>query len=125
GFPFHGQFVDGFLGALLSPTRSVFLFDAAIVVSLVLLALRWRSIPARVRAFAVSVVVLLLGSAAFYAKFENWGGAAAWADRYCTTGSDLLGLLAVPLFLSLRRSLTGRAVRVGLVALLGYALVVQ
>lgn len=124
-YPFDGSFLHGFLGALFSPARSVFLFDGAILVTLILLALRWRSVPERVRAFAVSVVLLLLGTAAFYAKFENWGGASAWADRYCTTGSDLLGLLAVPLFLRLRRSLASPAVRAILVALLGYALLVQ
>jgi hypothetical protein len=124
-FPFDGRFRDGFLGALFSPARSVLLFDAGIAVTALLIAGRWRLVDRSVRAFAASAGLLLLGTAAFYAKYHDWSGSSAWADRYCTTGSDLVGMLAVPLTMRLWPTLRGRVVRPALAAVLGYAVVVQ
>lgn len=124
-FPFSGDFWDGFLGVLVTPARSVLLFDATIVLTVILLAAQWKDHPRGVRHFFLAGVGILLATAAFYAKYRNWTGASAWGARYCTVASELIGLLAVPLLVRWWSAIRSLAARVALVSVLAYAVVVQ
>src|SRR4029077_13176605 len=63
-FPFSNDFSDGFLGVFVTPARSVLLFDATILLTVVLLAARWKDHPRGVRHFFLAGVGILLATAA-------------------------------------------------------------
>jgi hypothetical protein len=123
-YPFSTPFFVGFLGALFSPERSVFLFDPLLVLCIYAFIRLRRRVDRSLKALAASLAVLLLALITFYATFYNWGGSAAWGDRFAVVPVELLAMLAVALaakhFDRLRRG--ERAVVLGFV---GISLVLQ
>jgi len=101
-FPWTTPFIDGVLGPLLKPEKSIFLFDPLLVLAIVLLVVLWKRLPPEVRAFAVASLLLLLGYIGFYAKYTFWAGDFAWGDRYVSTSVELAAMLAVPMLLHYR-----------------------
>jgi hypothetical protein len=108
-FPFTAPFHEGFLGALFSPAKSVFLFDPLLILGALLIAMAWRCLSPAVRAYTLAACFLLLIYVAFYARYFVWAGDFAWGDRYVSTAAELAALLAVPLLLQHREQL-GKAV---------------
>jgi hypothetical protein len=123
-FPWSTPFIEGFLGPLFKPEKSIFLFDPLLVLLLILIATLWKRLSPAVRAYCVASLLLLLGYISFYAKYTYWAGDFAWGDRYVSTSVELASLLAVPLLLRYRNALSAWIWRGGLL-LIGASLVVQ
>jgi len=104
-FPWSTPFLEGFLGPLFKPEKSIFLFDPLLVLAIVLLVLLWKSLSPEVRAYGVTSLLLLVGYISFYARYTYWAGDFAWGDRYVSTSVELAVLLAVPLLLRYRADL--------------------
>ena len=115
-YPFSGSMRDGILGPLISPHRSIFLYDPMLVVLLFLCASSWRAISFKVRAFLGSLLVALVISMLGYARLEYWDGSATWGNRY-TLVPVHLALLVVGALLSERLGRMRTWSRVGIVAL--------
>jgi hypothetical protein len=108
-FPWSTPFHAGFLGPLLQPEKSIFLFDPLLVLAIFLLAWLWKRLTPEVRAYGASSVLLLLAYISFYARYTYWSGDFAWGDRYVSTAVELVTLVAVPLLLRYR-DILGRTI---------------
>lgn len=108
-YPWTTPWHQGFLGALIAPEKSIFLFDPLIILAFVLIALHWRRLAVPVRAYAIASGLMLLAYLSFYARYFAWAGDFAWGDRYVSTCVELVALLAIPLLLKYRRD-AGRAI---------------
>jgi hypothetical protein len=108
-WPWTTPWHDGFVGALITPEKSIFLFDPLIVLALVLLVVHWRRLQPAVRAYAIASLLMLLAYLSFYARYFAWAGDFAWGDRYVSTPVELAALPAIPLLLKYRRQ-AGRAI---------------
>lgn len=96
-FPFNGPFMEGFVGAYLSPAKSIFIYDPLLTVALVLTVWHWKQLSFEWRAYIGAVLAILLVTTAGYAIYYNWESEAAWGNRFVTTPVIALALLAVPL----------------------------
>ncbi|MFZ0772795.1 MAG: hypothetical protein WCA49_01720 [Candidatus Sulfotelmatobacter sp.] len=105
-FPWTTPFHEGFWGALFKPEKSIFLFDPLLVPAILLLALLWKRLSPEVRAYGVASLMLLPAYISLYARYTYWTGDFAWGDRYVSTSVELVALLAVPLLLRHRESLS-------------------
>ncbi|MGA8537937.1 MAG: hypothetical protein WB566_00475, partial [Terriglobales bacterium] len=123
-FPWSTPFHTGFLGPLLQPEKSIFLFDPLLLLAIFLLAWLWRRLTPEVRAYGATSLLLLVGYISFYARYTYWAGDFAWGDRYISTTVELATLLAVPLLFHHRETL-GKAIwRAGCV-LIAASVVIQ
>jgi hypothetical protein len=113
-YPWTTPFLEGFLGPLFKPEKSIFLFDPLLLLAMVLLVLLWRRLPAEVRAYGVTSLLLLFAYICFYARYTYWAGDFAWGDRYVSTAAEMAALLAVPLLLRMRALATGKSSPQGL-----------
>ena len=128
-FPFNGHAFAGGLhagvwGPLVSPEKSIFLFDPMFPLALLLAALLWKRLSPALRALQLSTVLLVAIYIAFYARFIWWPGDFAWGDRYVASVVEFAALLAVPLLLRFWR-LLHPALRAGAVALTAVSVVIQ
>ena len=98
-YPFEVPFQVGFVGALFTPEKSIFLFDPLLVLMLLLMMVAWRRFSGVVKAYLITTFVLLMAYICFYARYTVWSGNAAWGDRYVSTTAELAAMLAVPLLL--------------------------
>ncbi|AXC14695.1 hypothetical protein ACPOL_5447 [Acidisarcina polymorpha] len=106
-YPFEGRFLDGLLGPLFSPEKSIFLFDPLLILSLVATIFLWKRLSSPVKAFSIAAWSLLFGYICFYAKYTVWSGDFAWGDRYVSTAAQIASLLGVPLLLRYRQQIAG------------------
>jgi hypothetical protein len=123
-YPFETPFRVGFLGALITPEKSVFLFDPLLLLTIVIAALEWKRFRPEIRAYLIAGFLLLLAYVSFYARYTVWSGDFAWGDRYVSTTAELLAFISVPLLLR-HRADVGRLVWTGAVALIAVSAVVQ
>ena len=123
-FPWSTPFHEGVLGALFKPEKSIFMFDPMLVLALVLLVLLWKRLDAEVRAYAVASLLLLGGYICFYARYTYWAGDFAWGDRYVSTAVEMVALVAVPLLVRFRATLSPWMWR-GAIVLLMVSFVIQ
>ena len=123
-YPWETPFHVGFLGALFSPEKSVFLFDPLLLLIIVIAVRSWRRLPGDVRAYVITTFVLLSAYVSFYARYTVWSGDFAWGDRYVSTAAELAAFISVPLLLRYRATL-GRAVVGFGVALIAVSAVIQ
>jgi hypothetical protein len=123
-FPFTTPFHEGFLGALFVPSKSVFLFDPLLILTVLLAVVAWRRFAPAAKAYTLAAWVLLLVYMAFYARYFVWAGDFAWGDRYVSTAAELAALLAVPLLLR-HRSELGKVVWSAGVVLIAIATAIQ
>ena len=101
-YPFETPFHTGFLGALFTPEKSIFLFDPLLVLTIVIASLGWKRFHPEIRAYLIAAVLLLLAYICFYAKYTVWSGDFAWGDRYVSTAAELVAFISVPLLLRYR-----------------------
>jgi len=98
-YPFETPFHVGFLGALFTPEKSIFLFDPLLLLTILVGAMAWKRFSSETRAYLVATSLLLLSYICFYARYTVWSGDFAWGDRYVSTAAELVALLSVPLLL--------------------------
>jgi len=122
-FPWTTPFLKGFLGALASPEKSIFLFDPLIVLTIVLTILAWKRFSPTVKAYVLSMFALVLAYMCFYARYFEWSGNFAWGDRYVSTAVQMAAFISVPLLLKFR--LLGKAVWALGVFFVGASLLIQ
>ncbi len=123
-YPFETPFHIGFLGALFAPEKSIFLFDPLLILMILLAVVAWKRFSPVVKAYEITVCVLLFAYISFYARYTVWSGDFAWGDRYVSTTVELVALLAVPLLLRYRSEM-GRLVWTTGIALIAISTVVQ
>ncbi|HXY49754.1 MAG TPA: hypothetical protein VEI01_09920 [Terriglobales bacterium] len=123
-YPFETPFHVGFLGPLITPEKSIFLFDPLIVLTILLLVLAWKKFSPAIRAYLVSALALVLAYICFYARYTVWSGDSAWGDRYVSSAVELAAFISVPLLLRYHREL-GRWVAGAGAALIGISALVQ
>src|SRR5215469_9372418 len=104
-YPFETPFRVGFLGPLIAPEKSIFLFDPLLVLTIVLSVVAWKRFRPEVKAYLATAFVLLLAYIVFYAKYTDWSGDFAWGDRYVSTAAQLTAFVSVPLLLRYRLEL--------------------
>jgi hypothetical protein len=123
-YPFETPFHVGFLGALFTPEKSIFLFDPLLVLTILQALLLWKRLRPDLRAYLVSAFLLLLAYASFYARYTVWSGDSAWGDRYVSTAVDLAAFIAVPLWMSYA-AYVGRITRILGIGLIGISAAIQ
>jgi hypothetical protein len=123
-YPFETPFHIGFWGALFAPEKSIFLFDPLLILTILLVLFAWKRFSPAVKAYTVTLFVLLMAYICFYARYTVWSGDDAWGDRYVSTTVELAVMLALPLLLRHRRQLPRLMWPAG-VALLAISAVVQ
>jgi hypothetical protein len=123
-FPWSTPFFEGVLGPLFKPEKSIFLFDPLLVLAIVLLIVLWKRLSPELRAYGVTSLLLLIAYISFYARYTYWAGDFAWGDRYVSTSVELATLLAVPLLLRHRESLSAWIWRGGIL-LIAFSLIIQ
>jgi hypothetical protein len=103
-YPWEVPFRVGFLGPLIMPEKSIFLFDPLLVLTIFLTVIAWKRFRPAVRAYLISAFLLLLAYISFYARYTVWSGDFAWGDRYVSTAVELAAFISVPLLLRWRSS---------------------
>jgi hypothetical protein len=123
-YPWETPFHVGLLGPLVTPGKSIFLFDPLILLTLLLAVRTWRRLSPAVKAFIVSTLLLVLGYVCFYARYTVWSGDFAWGDRYVSSAVEMAAFISVPLLLKFRGELS-RAVRITGGFLIAASLIIQ
>jgi hypothetical protein len=123
-YPFENPFHLGFLGALLAPEKSIFLFDPLLVLTIVIATLAWKRFQPEIRAYLVAGFLLFLAYICFYAKYTVWSGDFAWGDRYVSTAAEVVAFISVPLLFRYRLEL-GRFIWTIGVALIAVSALIQ
>ena len=123
-FPWTTPLREGFLGPLITPEKSIFLFDPLIVLTLLLSFLVWKRFGSEIKAYLLAGLWLLVIYILFYARYFVWSGDFAWGDRYITTPVQLLAMISIPLLLRYRAHLRRVAWRLG-VGIAAASLVIQ
>jgi hypothetical protein len=101
-YPWETPFHVGFLGPLITPEKSILLFDPLLVLTILITTLCWKRFSAQIKAYIVTAFLLLLAYISFYAKYTVWSGDFAWGDRYVSTAAELAAFISVPLLLRYR-----------------------
>ncbi|HYN16085.1 MAG TPA: hypothetical protein VES66_09910 [Terriglobales bacterium] len=114
-FPWSTPWRVGLLGPLITPEKSIFLFDPLIVLSLLLAPLLWKRLRPEMRAWLAVTALLVATYIIFYARYMVWSGDFAWGDRYVSTAVEVLAMMAIPLLLRHRQQLRPLCFRTGLV----------
>jgi hypothetical protein len=123
-YPFTTPMHTGVLGALFTPEKSIFLFDPLLLLTVLMVAVTWRRFSAALKAYTITMGLLLLSYLCFYGRYFAWAGDSAWGDRYVSTTLELATLLTVPLLLAYRMQV-GRVVWLIGVALMAASLAIQ
>jgi hypothetical protein len=91
---------------------------------ILLAVVAWKRFSPAVKAYAITVCILLLAYISFYARYTVWSGDFAWGDRYVSTTVEFVALLAVPLLLRYRSEIGPLAWTTG-IALIAISTAVQ
>jgi hypothetical protein len=111
---FEGGINSGILGPFFMPEKTIFLFDPIFALALLLTVLLWKRLTPEVRAFTVATLAMLAAYIVFYARYNWWAGDFAWGDRYVSSAVEFTALLAIPLLLRYRRTLSRTIWHLGL-----------
>jgi hypothetical protein len=109
---------------LLSPEKSIFLFDPLMVLTIVITVFRWKRLSPQLKAYVAATLLLVLACICLYARYTVWSGNFAWGDRYVSTAVELAALISVPILLRYRGELGTTAWNVGVV-LIAASLLIQ
>src|ERR1700730_2862124 len=105
-YPWETPFHVGLLGPLISPEKSIFLFDPLIVLTILVAAFGWKYFSPAIKSYAIATLLLLPGYICLYARYTVWSGNFAWADRYVSTAVELAAFISVPILLKYRAYLS-------------------
>ena len=123
-YPWTTPFHVGFLGPLISPEKSIFMFDPLIVLTILVAIFAWKRFSSCVRAYLTSALLLVIAYMCFYARYFEWSGNFAWGDRYVSTAIEMAAFISVPLLLKFREQL-GKAIMTFGIFLIAASLVIQ
>ena len=123
-YPWETPFHVGFLGPLITPEKSIFLFDPLIILTILVVALGWKRFNPRVKAYVIAASFLVLGYICLYARYTVWSGDFAWGDRYVSSAVELLAFISVPVLLKFKRDF-GRVVWMSGLFLIFASLIIQ
>lgn len=123
-YPWETAFHVGFLGPLITPEKSIFLFDPLIILTIITAIFVWKRLLPEVRAYIAAAFFMLLAYICFYARYTVWSGDFAWGDRYVSTAAEFAAFISVPLLLRYRREL-GRVIWIFGVTLIAASAAVQ
>jgi hypothetical protein len=123
-WPWTTPFHVGFLGPLIRPEKSIFLFDPLLLLTIVIVCRTWKRLSSQIKAYVVATAGLLFANIYFYARYFEWSGDFAWGDRYVSTTVELLAFISVPLLLRYRHQLGNGFWRMG-IALLAISAAIQ
>jgi hypothetical protein len=123
-YPWTTPFLKGFMGALISPEKSIFLFDPLIVLTIVLALWGWKRFSSSVRAYLLTTSLLILAYICFYARYYEWSGNFAWGDRYVSSAVQMAAFISVPLLLKFRDQL-GKVFWTSGILLISVSLMIQ
>jgi hypothetical protein len=123
-YPWNTPFHSGFLGPLVSPEKSIFLFDPLIILTILLIIFLWQRFSPSVKAYVLSTLLLVFAYICLYARYYEWSGNFAWGDRYVSTAVELAAFISVPILLRYRGQL-GRFVWSAGMVLIVCSLVIQ
>jgi hypothetical protein len=123
-YPWETPFHVGFLGPLISPEKSIFMFDPLIILTVIVAVLAWKRFNPAVKAYVTSAFLLVLAYVCLYARYTVWSGDFAWGDRYVSSAVEIAAMISVPLLLKFREQL-GRAVWMAGMVLIGASLIIQ
>jgi hypothetical protein len=123
-YPFETPFHIGFLGPLITPEKSIFLFDPLLILTAILAIAAWKRFRPDIRAYLISAIALILGYICFYATFTVWSGDFAWGDRYVSTAAQMAAFISVPLLMRHRADVSRLVWRSGM-ALIAASVIVQ
>ena len=101
-FPWTTSWREGILGPLITPEKSIFLFDPLMIVTLLLGLLLWKQMRSQTKAWVLATGLLVGGYILFYARYFDWSGDFAWGDRFVAMPVELLAVMAIPLLLRYR-----------------------
>lgn len=104
-YPWETPFHVGFLGPLITPEKSIFLFDPLVLLTILLAVVGWRRFRPEIRAYLIAVFLMLLAYICLYARYTVWSGDFAWGDRYVSTAAQFVAFVSVPLLLRYRSQL--------------------
>jgi hypothetical protein len=114
-------------GLLLSPGRSMFIYNPLTfvgVAGLVLLFVGSRRVLDR--PLGIVCVLMVVPRTLFFARWNHWDGGASWGPRYLLPAVAVLSLTIIPVLQATdRRRVSGILVRIGMVLLAGFAGVVN
>src|SRR5262249_55770146 len=113
-YPWETPFHIGFLGPLISPEKSIFLFDPLLVLTIVIVALGWKRFNPQTKSYIVASLLLLVAYICLYARYTVWSGNFAWGDRYVSTAVQLAVFISVPLLIKYRAELRKPAWKIAL-----------
>jgi hypothetical protein len=122
-YPWETPFHVGFLGPLITPEKSIFLFDPLLILTILIVILTWRCFLPPVKAYLVAAFLLLLAYISFYARYTVWSGDFAWGDRYISTAVQMAAFISVPLLLRYRQQLGKPAWAAGIVLIVVSAVI--
>jgi hypothetical protein len=123
-YPWETPFHIGFLGPLLSPEKSIFLFDPLIVLTILVTIFGWQRFSAPAKAYITAAGFLVLAYMCFYARYTVWSGDFAWGDRYVSTAVEMASFVSVPILLKFRKEM-GRFIWIAGVFLIVASLIIQ
>ena len=123
-YPWETPFHAGFWGPLITPEKSIFLFDPLLMLTIVIVVIGWRLFTAEIKAYLITALVLVFGYISLYARYTVWSGDFAWGDRYVSTAVELAAFISVPLLLRFRRNFGNFVWKLG-VALIGISALIQ
>ena len=98
GFPFNHPASEGILGVLVSPAKSLFLYDPLLLPCLLVAAYAWKRLDRYVRAVAVVALINLTLHLLLTSRLDFWHGDMAWGARYHVSSVHLLLVALLPVF---------------------------
>jgi len=104
-YPWETPFHVGFLGPLITPEKSIFLFDSLLILTILVGIFAWKYLATSTKAYVFTASFLLLAYICFYARYTVWSGDFAWGDRYVSAAAELAAFISVPLLLRYRQQL--------------------
>jgi hypothetical protein len=123
-YPWETPFHVGFLGPLISPEKSIFLFDPLILLTILVTVFGWKRFSAPVKAYISAAFFLVLAYMCLYARYTVWSGDFAWGDRYVSTAVEIAVFVSVPILLKFKKEMGSFLWAVGVVLIVG-SLVIQ
>src|SRR5205085_6032019 len=71
-YPWETPFHVGFLGPLISPEKSIFLFDPLILLTILLCVILWKRLSVAMKSYIIVAFALVFAYICLYARYTVW-----------------------------------------------------